>query len=156
LRNQNPKYTLSELEDISLRLTRFHTLSVCACVLAILASAHLDAAEPTAFKVQVTGQGAPIIFIPGFTCPGSVWDATVDVIVGHSVGGVLALWLAEKEPTLVSKLVVVDTLPFIGIYFKPHADAESIKPVAEAFRRRHFIFFDDPDKWIEVLKTTLK
>ena len=176
-------YTLSELEDISLRSTRFQTLSVCACVLAILANAHLDAAEPTAFKVQVTGQGAPVIFIPGFTCPGSVWDATVDaiktdhechvitiagfagvpasgvdpilagvrdqlidyikdkqlnhpIIVGHSIGGVLALWLAEKEPTLVSKLVVVDTLPFIGIYFKPDGDAESIKPVAEAFRSR--------------------
>src|SRR5580704_4477500 len=31
------------------------------------------------------------------------------VIVGHSLGGFLALWLAEQEPNLVGPLVIVDS-----------------------------------------------
>jgi pimeloyl-ACP methyl ester carboxylesterase len=91
--------------------------------------------------VETTGRGRPLIFIPGFACPGSFWDGTVahldgnveahvltlagvggqppiaspslatvidelaryivhndlvrPVIVGHSLGGTMALWLAE-------------------------------------------------------------
>lgn len=84
---------------------------------------------------------------------------------------------------------MAEVLPFLGIYFKPDADSENIKPIAETFRTRmqnatqaefgeqakeftrtqyanlkradfsffensrHFVFFDDPGKWIEVLKT---
>src|SRR5882724_8181158 len=32
------------------------------------------------------------------------------VIVGHSLGGFMALWLAVKEPDLVGPLVIVDSL----------------------------------------------
>lgn len=160
-----------------------HSLLIFAFALAILAAAQVEAAEPTAFTVQVTGQGSPVIFIPGFTCPGSVWDTTVNaikadhechvitiagfagvpgsavepilagvrdqlidyikdkhlnrpIIVGHSMGGFLALWLAEKEPMIASKLIVVDVPPFLGIYFRPDADPENIKPIAEAIRTR--------------------
>jgi hypothetical protein len=49
------------------RLTTFHKLPVVAFALAILTGTHLDAAEPTAFNVQVTGKGAPVIFIPGYS-----------------------------------------------------------------------------------------
>ncbi|NYE62131.1 pimeloyl-ACP methyl ester carboxylesterase [Duganella sp. 1224] len=35
------------------------------------------AADHPAFKVDVTGAGAPIILIPGLASPGSVWDGTV-------------------------------------------------------------------------------
>jgi pimeloyl-ACP methyl ester carboxylesterase len=87
------------------RLTTFHQLPVVAFALAILTGAHLDAAEPMAFSVQVTGKGAPVIFIPGFTCPGSV-------------------------------------LKQADFSFFENA--------------RHFVFFDDPGKWIDVLKTALK
>lgn len=34
--------------------------------------------EPTAFKVEVTGTGKPMILIPGLSCSGEVWDETVD------------------------------------------------------------------------------
>ncbi len=33
--------------------------------------------EPKLFRVKVAGKGRPVIFIPGLTCDGSVWDATV-------------------------------------------------------------------------------
>lgn len=32
--------------------------------------------HPT-FEVTVTGHGRPVILLPGLTCPGAVWDATV-------------------------------------------------------------------------------
>lgn len=35
------------------------------------------AAQSTAFKVSVSGQGEPLLFFPGFTCTGEVWEDTV-------------------------------------------------------------------------------
>jgi pimeloyl-ACP methyl ester carboxylesterase len=35
-------------------------------------------AEPAAFTVKVTGHGRPMILIPGLSCPGEVWDSTVE------------------------------------------------------------------------------
>jgi N-formylmaleamate deformylase len=57
------------------------------------------------------------------------------VIVGHSLGGFLALWLASREPDLVGPLVIVDSLPFFGGAAQPSATVESIRPQAEAMRR---------------------
>jgi len=59
------------------------------------------------------------------------------VIVGHSLGGVLALWLAEKEPDLVGPLVIVDSLPFLAGVMDPGATAESVKPQAEQMRKMY-------------------
>ena len=57
------------------------------------------------------------------------------IIVGHSLGGVMALWLAEKEPDLVGPLVIVDALPFLPAIMNPAATAESVKPQAEQMRK---------------------
>lgn len=57
------------------------------------------------------------------------------VIVGHSLGGVLALWLAEREPSLVGPLVIVDSLPFLAAVMNPGATAESMKAPAEQMRK---------------------
>ncbi len=57
------------------------------------------------------------------------------VIVGHSLGGFMALWLAEKEPDLVGPLVIVDSLPFLAGVMQPDATAESVKPMAENMRK---------------------
>src|SRR5471030_3125652 len=40
------------------------------------ASAQAAATHP-AFHVDVTGEGAPVILIPGLSSPGAVWDGTV-------------------------------------------------------------------------------
>src|SRR5450631_2693707 len=57
------------------------------------------------------------------------------VIVGHSLGGFMALWLAEREPDLVGPLVIVDSLPFLADVMMPGATAESVKPMAENMRK---------------------
>ena len=39
------------------------------------------------------------------------------VIIGHSLGGFMALWLASSQPKLVGSVISVDGLPFIGPIF---------------------------------------
>lgn len=52
-------------------------------------------------------------------------------VVGHSLGGLLTLMLADKYPGDVSKIVIVDSLPFYGLVFDPGATVESIAPQAK-------------------------
>lgn len=113
------------------------------------------------FHVDVQGKGQEsIIFIPGFSCDGSVWKKTVaqlkgqfqchiltmagfagqaraddpsfdnwtqevanyitdhqlegSKIIGHSMGGIMALQLAAKFPNLMDKVIVVDALPCLS------------------------------------------
>jgi len=47
-------------------------------------------------------------------------------VIGHSMGGLLALMLADKYPADVRKLVIVDTLPFYGMVFDPNATVDSV------------------------------
>ncbi len=56
------------------------------------------------------------------------------VVVGHSLGGLWALMLAEKYPADVRKLVIVDTLPYYAVLFSPAATVESMKPMADAMK----------------------
>lgn len=126
---------------------------------AIATAAPIESFEPTAFTVEVKGEGRPVIFIPGLGCPGSVWDDTIahldgvqahvvtiagfagvpridspiaaqaraqlaqyiranrlvrPVIVGHSMGGFLAYWLASSEPDLVGPTMVVESGASLG------------------------------------------
>jgi pimeloyl-ACP methyl ester carboxylesterase len=55
------------------------------------------------------------------------------VIVGHSLGGFLALSLAAQNPDLVGKLVIVDGVPAPGATRNPNATAEELKAIAERF-----------------------
>lgn len=43
------------------------------------------------------------------------------VIVGHSIGGVLAMWIATERPSQLSKIVIVDALPFFAAITMPNA-----------------------------------
>ncbi|GAB3825346.1 alpha/beta fold hydrolase [Pontibacter rugosus] len=137
---------------------------------------------PTAFKVEVTGKGKPVILIPGLSCSGEVWKETIDrykkdhqlhvltlagfagqpaiktdnfletvrldlakyirennikkpMIIGHSLGGYLGIWLSAKEPDLVSSLVVVDAAPFLPALISPVATPETMKPMAAQMRQ---------------------
>jgi pimeloyl-ACP methyl ester carboxylesterase len=56
-------------------------------------------------------------------------------IVGHSLGGFMALWLASVEPDLAGPLVIVDSLPFLGALNNPNATPETVKPQADAMRK---------------------
>ncbi|WP_205501556.1 alpha/beta fold hydrolase [Rufibacter psychrotolerans] len=57
------------------------------------------------------------------------------VLVGHSLGGYLALALGIKAPDTFGKIVVVDGLPFVGAAQNPTATVESIKPMTDQFRK---------------------
>jgi pimeloyl-ACP methyl ester carboxylesterase len=57
-------------------------------------------------------------------------------IVGHSLGGLMGLMLAEKHPEAVTRLMIVDSLPFYGMLFGPQATVETVKPQATAMRDR--------------------
>jgi N-formylmaleamate deformylase len=56
------------------------------------------------------------------------------VVVGHSLGGFVALWLAATEPDLVGGVVVVDAVPFLPALMQPGATIDAVKPQADAMR----------------------
>lgn len=55
-------------------------------------------------------------------------------IVGHSMGGLIALMLAHAHPDHVSRLMIVDTLPYIGTLFFPAATVPLVEPQAKEMR----------------------
>jgi len=58
------------------------------------------------------------------------------VVIGHSLGGFLALWMAATDPTAVGPLEIVDSLPFIAAIQNPAATAEMARPQAEQLRQQ--------------------
>jgi pimeloyl-ACP methyl ester carboxylesterase len=46
--------------------------------------------EPTAFTVDVRGEGRPVIFIPGLGCPGAMWNDTAERLDDVVDGGIEA------------------------------------------------------------------
>lgn len=54
------------------------------------------------------------------------------IIIGHSLGGFLALDLAAHHPYLAGPLVIVDSLPFLVGIMKPGATADDAKQFAAA------------------------
>lgn len=139
------------------------TLQTLILLASVLLAGAGQAAAPKAFTVDVTGQGRPLILIPGLASSGEVWQATVarlcgpqaarqchvltlagfagvapiegdllaqvaqeladyigarklgqPAIIGHSLGGFLALKMAIDHPARTGKLVIVDSLPALG------------------------------------------
>lgn len=153
-------------------------IGVLTCVAAIILTS-LDATAKPSFKVEVVGKGKQsMILIPGLTCPGEVWNETVErykkdytchvislpgfagqpaieserfletmrdeviayikgnklkkpLMVGHSLGGFLCLWISATEPDLVGPNFIVDALPFLPAAQNPNATSESSKAMAE-------------------------
>ncbi len=56
------------------------------------------------------------------------------VIIGHSLGGFLALDLAAKYPDLPGRLVIVDSYPFLAAVADPHATPASARVAAAQMR----------------------
>jgi pimeloyl-ACP methyl ester carboxylesterase len=71
-------------------------------------------AEELARYIQVQGLGKP-------------------AVIGHSMGGTIGMMLAARHPAAVSKLMVVDQLPFLGMLFgPPGTTADTVRPAADA------------------------
>jgi len=98
--------------------------------------------------VQVAGfAGAPA----GGNASGPVVDPTVEAIhayivahklqgaavIGHSLGGLMAMKLALAHPQDAGRIMIVDSLPFYGVVFVgPQATVATTEPVAARFRDR--------------------
>lgn len=56
------------------------------------------------------------------------------LVIGHSMGGMLALWIASSISTHLGPLVIIDSLPFMGA---------ALNPFLNAFTNYHYA------KWLE-------
>lgn len=158
-----------------IKFTKFLT-----CIFSVIICITTYANENSGLKIEVFGKGQPVVMIPGLTCSGDVWMATVKqlesnyechvitlpgfaglapikdhegqylkkmkelvvsyieenklenpVIIGHSLGGFIALQIGINNPDLPSKLIIVDSLPFLSAIQIPTATEESSKPFAQ-------------------------
>jgi pimeloyl-ACP methyl ester carboxylesterase len=62
------------------------------------------------------------------------------VIIGHSLGGFLAYWIAATAPDKVGPVVAVDGVPFIGALANPAATPETNRPMAEQMQKAYASF----------------
>jgi len=75
------------------------------------------------------------------------------VVIGHSLGGLLGLQMAQAEPAAVSALVVVDALPFLPAARDQNATADSVRPMADQLRKG--MLAADAAQWQAQLKAGL-
>ena len=134
---------------------------------------YISLGQEKAIQTEVIGKGKPILFLPGFITPGSVWKETVknlttkneshlfsyagfngikpiempwyenikkaiflyieqkDLkeirIVGHSMGGNLAIDIAARFPKRVEKILIVDALACMREVMMPGVAASNLK-----------------------------
>lgn len=49
------------------------------------------------------------------------------ILIGHSLGAFMSLWVSSTEPSLFSKIVCVDGVPFIASMMNPNVKADSLR-----------------------------
>ena len=49
------------------------------------------------------------------------------ILMGHSLGGFMSLWVASQAPDLIGRLICVDGVPFISALMNPTANADSLR-----------------------------
>lgn len=60
---------------------------------------------------------------------------TPAVLIGHSIGGTMTLYLAQHHGDHYKKVLIVDALPFYAVVMAgPSATVEGVKPMADAIR----------------------
>lgn len=62
------------------------------------------------------------------------------VIVGHSLGGFLAFWIAATTPDAVGGVIAVDGVPFLPALMNPGATADTSRRMAEQMRTLYASF----------------
>ncbi|HST35023.1 MAG TPA: alpha/beta hydrolase [Allosphingosinicella sp.] len=68
-------------------------------------------------------------------------------LIGHSLGGSWAMMVAGRHPELVSRVMVVDMMPFMAAMFGgPGVTADSIRPMAEQMRQRMAAPLGEPER----------
>ena len=60
---------------------------------------------------------------------------TRPAVIGHSMGGLSGLLLAQRHPELVGRVMTVDSLPFFSALDGPQATPETAKPFADQAAR---------------------
>ncbi|MFN4287858.1 MAG: alpha/beta fold hydrolase [Brevundimonas sp.] len=56
-------------------------------------------------------------------------------LIGHSMGGTIAMMVAARHPDATGGIMVVDMIPFVGAMFgAPGATVEDIRPIADQIR----------------------
>jgi pimeloyl-ACP methyl ester carboxylesterase len=63
-------------------------------------------------------------------------DVKAPAVIGHSLGGLMAMKLAVDHPADVGRLMIVDSLPFYGMMMGPQATVAAADPQAAAMRDR--------------------
>lgn len=58
------------------------------------------------------------------------------ILMGHSMGGFLALWAASEQPELFGPIVSVDGLPYFPVLAMPGISAETAAPMAEMMKNQ--------------------
>jgi pimeloyl-ACP methyl ester carboxylesterase len=56
------------------------------------------------------------------------------VIIGHSLGGMMAFWVAETAPAEVGPIIAADGVPFYAVLMNPASTRESTLAAAEQMR----------------------
>ena len=143
---------------------------IICCLFAFLASIQFTAQN--SFKVEVYGEGQPILLFPGFSSTANVYTEVIStlskdyqvhaftfagfgdvaaiktpwlktikidvenyisknelknpIILGHSMGGTLGLWLASEKKN-INKLILIDALPAMGALMFPDYDSDAIQ-----------------------------
>ncbi|MGH6615816.1 alpha/beta fold hydrolase [Sphingomonas sp.] len=55
-------------------------------------------------------------------------------MIGHSMGGLVALMMAKAHPGDISRALIVDSLPYVGLIFNPNATVATMEPQAKMIR----------------------
>lgn len=75
------------------------------------------------------------------------------VIIGHSLGGEIALMLGARHPAQAGRLIIVDALPFYTLIFDPAATSETAARHASAMR--DWLIGQSPEQFKEFQKTSI-
>jgi len=113
------------------------------------------AANHKVYLVQVNGFGGDD---PGANLKPGVLDGAVSDlhfylaehkaaparVIGHSMGGLIALMLAKAHPGDTAAVMTVDSLPYVGDIFVPGATVAKLEPQAKAMRDQMAASFGKP------------
>ncbi|HHU7640074.1 TPA: alpha/beta fold hydrolase [Escherichia coli] len=75
------------------------------------------------------------------------------VIIGHSLGGEIALILGARHPDQVGRLMIVDALPFYMLMIDPAATSENA--AQHAIATREWILAQSPEQFVAYQKTSI-